>query len=194
MRHGLTDWNVAHKLQGNTDVPLNEIGRQMAKEAREKYREISFDLCYCSPLSRARETAELVLEGRDLSIQADDRLMEIGFGVYEGIENCLQIPDCPVNVFFLHPEQYVTPVEGGESLEDLYRRTGAFLKEVIQPQLALGKDILIVGHGAMNSSIICQMKKIPVEQFWSVGMKHCKLLPVEIEKQEKEKQGADYDK
>ena len=63
-----------------------------------------------------------------------------------------------------------------DSLKDLYARTGAFLKEVIEPQLRQGKDILIVGHGAMNASIVCQIKDIPVKDFWSVKMKNAELV------------------
>jgi probable phosphoglycerate mutase len=42
--------------------------------------------------------------------------------------------------------------------------------------LAEGKDILIVGHGAMNLSIVCQIKGIPIEKFWSTEIKNCKLM------------------
>ena len=128
MRHGKTDWNVLHKLQGRTDIPLNEEGRRMAEAAREQYKEINFDVCYCSSLIRARETAQIFLKGRDIPIICDDRLMEMSFGVYEGTENSFQIPDCPVNVLFKDPANY-KPVEGGESFEELFARTGEFLKE-----------------------------------------------------------------
>ena len=50
MRHGKTDWNAMRKLQGRTDIPLNEEGRQMAEHARTEYADIHFDICYCSPL------------------------------------------------------------------------------------------------------------------------------------------------
>lgn len=176
MRHGKTDWNAKHKLQGRTDIPLNDEGRRMAEKAREEYKDIHFDVCYCSPLIRAKETAEIVLRGRNIPVITDERLQEMSFGVYEGIENSFAIPDCPINVFFHHPEQYKTPVEGAESLDELYKRTGAFLKEVVEPQLEQGKDVLIVGHGAMNSSIVCQVKKLPVEKFWSEGIENCKLM------------------
>lgn len=175
MRHGKTEWNELHKLQGRTDIPLNEEGRRMAEQAREKYRDVSFDICYCSPLIRARETAEIVLQGRNIPILYDDRLMEMNFGVYEGTRNCLQILDSPVRVLFKDPAHYVA-VEGGESLEELYARTGAFLKEVVEPELEAGKDVLIVGHGAMNSSILCQVRKVPVEHFWDAGIENCKLM------------------
>lgn len=175
MRHGKTGWNALHKLQGRTDIPLNEDGIAMAQKAREEYRDVHFDVCYCSPLIRAKQTAQILLESRDVPIIFDDRLVEMSFGVYEGTENYFDDTSSAINVLFKNPEKYITPVEGAESLEQLYARTGEFLKEVVEPQLAQGKDILIVGHGAMNSSIICQVLDIPVEQFWSAGIENCKL-------------------
>ena len=71
MRHGKTDWNAVHKLRGKTDVPLNEEGRQMVEEAGKRYRDTHFDVCYCSPLIWARETAEAVLRGRVVPIITD---------------------------------------------------------------------------------------------------------------------------
>lgn len=176
MRHGRTEWNARHKLQGRTDIPLSEEGRAMAEKAGRECAGVHFDVCYCSPLIRARETARLVLKGRDVPIIADARLAEMSFGIYEGIENSFQIPDCPVNVIFQHPEAYVTPFEGAESFGDLYARTGDFLESVVHPLMEQGKDVLIVGHGAMNSSIVCQIRGIPLERFWSVGIENCKLM------------------
>lgn len=176
MRHGKTEWNILHKLQGRTDIPLCEEGRQMAVRAREEYRSVHFDVCYCSPLARAVETAHLVLEGRGIPILQDNRLIEMGFGDYEGIENSFQIPDCPVNIIFQEPENYVESIGGSETFEELFQRTGEFLKEIIEPQLQEGRDILIVGHGAMNSSIVCQRRGMSRKDFWSAGLQQCKLL------------------
>lgn len=176
MRHGKTDWNEEHKLQGRTDIPLNSDGRLMAENARYEYADVHFDVCYCSPLVRAKETAEILLRGRNIPIITDDRLVEMSFGVYEGTENCFQKTDSPISVLFFHPEKYTVPVEGGESFEQLFARTGEFLREIVRPLLEQGKDILIVGHGAMNSSIVCQVRGIPLEKFWSAGIENCKLM------------------
>lgn len=176
MRHGKTDWNEKHKLQGRVDIPLNEYGRAMAEKAREEYRDVHIDVCYCSPLIRAKETAEILLKGRNIPIITDERLKEMGFGIYEGSENAFDNPYCEMNVFFRSPEQYTKAVEGGESLKELYARTGEFISEVVEPLLKEKKDILIVGHGAMNSSIICQIKNMPIEKFWSAGIENCKLM------------------
>ena len=117
MRHGQTDWNIVHKLQGRTDIPLNEKGRQMAKEACQKYQDINIDKCFCSPLQRARETAELMLEGRNISIELDDRLQEMSFGNFEGEENIFDKPDHPMFTLFKKPAEYVA-CEGAEKLEE----------------------------------------------------------------------------
>ena len=84
IRHGETDYNKMKRNQGQIDIPLNEYGRELARKTREGLAEVPFDLCLCSPLSRARETAEIILEGRDIPIITDERLIEISFGRYEG--------------------------------------------------------------------------------------------------------------
>lgn len=176
MRHGETDWNTRHKLQGRTDVPLNEAGVAKAERARYKYRDVHFDVCYCSPLNRARKTAEIVLSGRNVPIIPDDRLLEMSFGIYEGMEYSFDDPPYPVDVIFKWPERYIIPVEGGENFHSLFSRTGEFLKEVAEPQVEKGRAVLIVGHAAMNSSIICRIKGIPIEKFWSARMENCELM------------------
>ena len=176
MRHGITDWNVKHKLQGRTDIPLNEEGINMARRAAKEYENVHFDVCFASPLCRAKETAEILLKNRNIPIITDDRLMEMGFGSYEGIENSFKIPDCPINVLFHHPEDYKESVGGAETFDELFKRTKDFLSDKVDPLLVDGKDILIVGHGAMNSSIVCQRKDLPINQFWSAGIENCKLM------------------
>ena len=176
VRHGRTDWNDQKRLQGQTDIPLNDTGRAMAKEAGERYADIPFDICFSSPLCRAKETAELLLQGRDVPIRFDDRLKEMAFGEYEGVAQSFSIPNCPVNEFFFHPAEYTEAVPGGENVNELLGRTGSFYKEEVVPLLREGKNVLIVGHGAMNLSFICNVWELPTEDFWRTGIENCKLL------------------
>ena len=191
MRHGRTDWNERNKLQGRTDIPLNAAGRKMAEEAAAVYKNVPLDVCYCSPLARARQTAEIFLKNRNIPIITDDRLVEMSFGIYEGMENPAKATDspirtffteqsaraldCPINILFKEPEKYKA-VEGGESIEKLFERTGDFLRNVVEPQLEDGKNIVIIGHGAMNSGIICQVRGLSTEHFWDAGINQCELL------------------
>lgn len=99
----------------------------------------------------------------------------MGFGIYEGIENSFAIKDCPINSLFKNPEDYVT-VEGGESFEQLFARTGEFIDNVVMPQVNSGKDILIVGHGAMNCSIIAKFRGTPLDKFWYGMTDNCQVV------------------
>jgi len=176
IRHGRTDWNDMHKLQGRTDTELNEDGIRMAERAAKEYGEIHFDVCYCSPLKRAKQTAEILLNGRDVPIIFDERLAEMSFGICEGDEYAFTDPESPVYVFFNDPANYDSPPEGAESIKELFERTGGFIREVIDPLLADDKDVLIVGHGAMNSSIVCQIKGRGPADFWNEGIENCRLI------------------
>lgn len=178
LRHGKTEWNKLRKLQGRTDIPLCDEGRVMAEEAAREYADVHFDVCYSSPLIRARETAQIILKGRDVPIHTDDRLKEMGFGIYEGIERSFEKPDCPINVLFNDPENYIAPADAGESLDELYTRTKSFMDEVITPLRKAGKDVLIVGHGALNSCMLTQAKGMPRKEFWSHGIVQCKIMPL----------------
>ena len=64
VRHGETDWNKVKRIQGQVDIPLNQFGKRLAEETAEGLRDIPFDLCISSPLSRAHETARIILYGK----------------------------------------------------------------------------------------------------------------------------------
>ena len=176
MRHGRTDWNNLRKIQGHTDIPLNAEGRAMAEKAREECQNVPLDVCYCSPLLRARETAEIVLRGRDIPIIPDERLQEMSFGDFEGTPFCFSGTGSAVGVIFQTPEKYTASVGGAETFDHLFARTGEFLRDVALPLTAEGKDVLIVGHWAMNLSIVSQLRQLPRADFWQPKMENCKLI------------------
>ena len=84
MRHGQTDWNLAGKAQGRTDIELNDTGIEQAKQAKKQIDNYKIDLIICSPLKRARKTAEIINEAINCQIISDERIIERGFGNIEG--------------------------------------------------------------------------------------------------------------
>lgn len=84
VRHGETDWNLQERMQGQADNPLNDTGRKQAKIVADKLREINFDAAFSSTLCRAAATAEIILGQQKDLLQKDARVMEIGFGPWEG--------------------------------------------------------------------------------------------------------------
>ena len=175
IRHGKTDWNAALKLQGRTDIPLNAEGIRMAEAAHDAVSKIDFDICYSSPLIRAYDTAKILLANTSTPIIKDQRLIELGFGKYEGINNTYSNPEYPISILFNNPEAYIA-TEDAESLDMLFERTKNFLDEEIFPKLELNKNILIVGHGAMNCALISNIKGYERKDFWKDMTGNCELV------------------
>lgn len=84
LRHGQTEWNIAGKIQGKTDIPLNETGLFQAECLAEGMKDKTLCAVYSSPLLRARQTAELLAEKKGLSVQVLPELCEVDFGLWEG--------------------------------------------------------------------------------------------------------------
>lgn len=183
IRHGETDWNKTRKLQGQVDVPLNAFGRLLARETAPALAEVPFDVVYTSPLKRAKETAELVIGGRDIPIIEEPRLREIGFGEYEGLccsDEGWNIPDEGFRHFFDAPEKYRAP-KGGESFEDISARLHNFLNELYQNKELQDKTILLSTHGAALCGILRLMKHAPLKDYWGGGVhKNCAVSIAEV--------------
>lgn len=84
LRHGQTDWNAEHRCIGQTDIPLNEAGREQAHLVARSPILRQVDGIVSSPLSRALETAQIVATSTHLPLIVDDRLTEANLGVFEG--------------------------------------------------------------------------------------------------------------
>lgn len=178
VRHGETLWNKDRRLQGSTDIQLSENGRALAIRTGEALKSIHFDRIYSSPLLRAYDTACLIKGDRDIEVIKDERLREVCFGNLEGknIDEMLANSHSHFRHFFDAPEKYV-PDERGEALENLCERTADFMDKVIMPVADTMERIMIVGHGAMNKSIMCYIKKHEIDKFWSGGLqRNCNVI------------------
>ncbi len=184
IRHGETDANKRKSLQGRTDISLNEYGRELARITAEGLKNINFDYIFTSPLKRARETAEIIRGNRETSIIEREEILEISFGEYEGLcfgkEN-FTIPDPEFMNFFSKPECYKT-APGGESLEEVITRTGAFLQELMQDEKYQDKTILLSTHGCALKACLANVQKQPLAEFWGTGVhKNCAVSLVEVQ-------------
>jgi probable phosphoglycerate mutase len=85
IRHGQTNWNFEKRLQGSTDIPLNDTGREQARAAVAVLDGVDWEVIVSSPLSRARETAAIIAAGLDIELgPAYDELVERDYGQGEG--------------------------------------------------------------------------------------------------------------
>ena len=140
VRHGETDWNLKHKMQGQVDVPLNSTGLKQAEKLRERLKNYDFDICYCSPLKRAVETAKIATDGRT-KIIFDDNLKERSYGKLEGKYS--------VDDF---NQELDASQDGMESIKDLLARSQKVL-ERLKAENPPDAKILVVGHGTMFKAL-----------------------------------------
>lgn len=85
IRHGETDWNVAKRIQGQTDVSLNETGRSQALAMALNAAHYEFSAVYSSDLERALDTAKMVADRRGLMVNSLPQLRERHFGIFQGL-------------------------------------------------------------------------------------------------------------
>ena len=169
LRHGETAWNTEARLQGQKDMELNEHGIRLAQMTAENMKDVHVDICYTSPLKRARKTAELVLKGRNVPILDDARLMEISFGAYEGLCCSKKNPEVPpefMDAFYNHPMQYEAP-KGGETFGQLCDRVKDFIDWLVHQDELQDKTVLLSCHGCSSRALLRVMEgeRAP-ENFW----------------------------
>jgi len=150
VRHGQTDWNLARRIQGSTDIPLNDTGREDARWAAEKLAAETHHAVYTSPLLRARETAEIIAERLGLEIAGvvpDIREREFGDG--EG----MLVPDYIETYGDWHAE-----VPGAESLHEVGERAisalHAIAREARRRSSPRAESVIVVAHGGVIRAVI----------------------------------------
>ena len=178
IRHGETALNAKGVMQGRINEPLNENGRNLAALTGRGMQGIRFDACISSPLSRALETAELVLResGSDLSIRTDDRLLEMDFGDIDARE-ITEMGEESMS-FFMAPFQF-PGFPNGESIRGLCERTQPFLKELIAKDD--GKTYLISTHGCAMRAMTNYLMESPSDFWLGHAPYNCSLTIVEAE-------------
>ena len=184
VRHGETDWNKERKVQGHSDIPLNEYGRHLAEETAEGLKDVCFALAYTSPLKRAEETAKILLRDRKTPLIIDRRIKELGFGDYEGM--CCSgkekdVRSMEFNKFFKDTANYI-PKGEGETIQQLYKRIGSFLAEICTRTDLEGKNILVSTHGAAMTALLNIIRKnTEIKEFWKYEVPpNCAVTIVEI--------------
>ncbi len=169
IRHGETDWNTVKRLQGNTDIPLNEKGIRDAEiTAQALDREgIRFDIAFTSHLSRAVRTCEILSAASGCKIVEDRRICEVCFGEAEGktLDELKADPKyANVVCWFTAPEKFV-PEYGVESFEHFFARLRNFIDTEILPLEGKAETVLIASHGGVVRGITNILSGSGIEDF-----------------------------
>jgi broad specificity phosphatase PhoE len=144
VRHGETEWSKNGRHTSRTDLPLLESGVERARKLRPTLAEFSFARVLCSPLQRARQTAELAGFGERLEITPD--LTEWDYGDYEGLTSDAIWKDRP------DWKLWTDGAPGGESPEAVAARADAVIAEAVQAD----GDVLIFAHGHILRVVVAR--------------------------------------
>jgi probable phosphoglycerate mutase len=139
IRHGITDWNIEGRAQGQTDIPLNEMGRKQALALAERLKMEEWDIVYASDLSRAKETAEIVGRALELQVHTDQRLREMYCGEIEGTTEEERVTRWGTD--------WKSISLGVEDDESIIARGVSFATYIREKYI--NKRVLVVSHGAL---------------------------------------------
>jgi probable phosphoglycerate mutase len=153
VRHGETDWNAAHRLQGASDVPLNENGRAQARAAAPVLASIApVKTIVASDLSRAQETAHIIADAMGADVVTDARLRERSYGVWEGLPEDVRRAE--------HGEEHTRWEQGLEPIVEGYEGHDSVAERALA---AVADDVtgagthMLVAHGSTIRVLICAL-------------------------------------
>jgi broad specificity phosphatase PhoE len=177
VRHGETEWNAQRRYQGQSDVPLSDLGKRQAELVAERLAGQRIDAVYASDLERAWETARMIVEKSGLEVTSEPRLRELKFGILEGLtfdEAQAQYPE----MIAAWLEDFHRPPEGGETIDLFNARVVSLLEELKQKHDE--QVVLLVAHGGPLSEILRVALELSPEKRWYLEMENASQSEVLI--------------
>jgi len=170
-RHGETDWNVEHRLQGWTDTPLNATGRRQAMELAETLKGVRLDAIYSSTLQRSRTTAEAVA-GSAMTVTSLPGLRERNYGRFQG--GLDTDPEYQRRV-----SAWDDAMDGGESMDQLLARARDSVDQIRREHPS--GNVLIVAHRITNQVILRALLDLTPEQALTIQQANDEVYLVEFD-------------
>jgi broad specificity phosphatase PhoE len=164
VRHGETDWNRQMRVQGRSDVELNETGRRQVQALASALKEESFEAIYASPLKRSLQTAQAINLFHGVEIEVDDGLKELDVGDFDGLRGDeLRARFSSFWQRWTSDEAASVRFPHGESLQQLRRRAWAALQRINQRHRH--GAVVAVSHYFVITSIICETMGLDLSRF-----------------------------
>lgn len=168
VRHGESLWNVEKRICGSIDIPLTDRGRAMAKETGEiiKKQGLVIHRVLSSPLSRARETAEIISSIIGIRVEVEPRLTEQNFGEWEGRK------DFNKDEFVNAKKSFALSYNGGESMMKTAQRVYNLLDEIKEDA---SRNYLLVAHNGISRFIQSYFFDMTNDEFASFCVPNCSI-------------------
>lgn len=171
-RHGETTWNVLNKICGRTDAPLTPHGIEQAHALAQKLCGTQIDTIISSPLSRAKETAQIIQSVCGGELLVDERLIEQDYGIFEGEDRFSE-------AFLANKRQFACRYPSGESMMMLAHRVYGLLDELKTDNHDTDnhdKTVLLVCHNGVCRVIHTYFHDLTNEEYAQFSLENCGLL------------------
>jgi probable phosphoglycerate mutase len=168
IRHGQTDWNVATRIQGETDIGLNATGLEQARRLAQVLADEALDHVISSDLARARDTAAALAQATGAALRIDAGLRERGFGIFEGLTFDEIAQRHPQGAKRWRRRDPDFGPEGGETLQAFFDRSVQTVARLAAQHQ--GESIALVAHGGVLDCLYRAATRLPLQapRTWQV--------------------------
>lgn len=188
VRHGLSQANIDKIVAGHFDTPLVDIGRKQAKETASLLKDITFHHAHGSPLQRAKETLEIILEElhQNISPTYHDELKERNWGAVEGKSAAREDRERlftreEIDSWFTWDGRGPARLPSVESYKDMSERIVPFFDTQILPKLKAGQNVLVVSHNGISKPLQRHIEDIAHEKTHSLNLRNCEVKLYEFD-------------
>lgn len=178
IRHGETSWNAEGRVQGQTDVPLSEVGHAQARAVASVFAGRRFGALYSSDLQRVTQTAQPAAQALGLEIRVEPLLRERHYGMFEALtyaEVKLRFPEEYAR-FRAHDPEF--DFRGGEGLRLFFERSVRCLGEIAARHA--GEEVLVFTHGGVLDMAYRHAKRLGLATKRDFEIPNAALNQIEI--------------
>lgn len=162
LRHGATPPNTQHRFIGSTDISLSRVGRQQLKVVAAQLGTYGLTRCFCSPMRRCRQTADIVLADADVRAEMLPELREIDFGSWEGL-TFGEVPSAArkgIERWAKFDPDFCFP--GGERLGDFTARVKRAARQI---SFVAEDKVIVITHGGVIRLLTCHFLGLPMRKY-----------------------------
>ena len=172
-RHGETAWNQDKIIRGNYDIGLNDTGKAQARLLAQVFKNRKIDAAYSSPMSRARQTAEISLSAQNITPEIDERLLEINYGDWTGKRESEVAEQWPeeYNTWNTSPQNANFP--NGESLREVHKRAFEAMEEIALKHN--NQTVALFAHRVVNQLLVLAVLESELDRFRIILQDNCCL-------------------
>ncbi len=180
VRHGQTEWNRIERFRGQADVPLNQTGLAQAEATGQRIAdEWQPTAIYAGPLSRTMRTAEAVGACCHLPVSAEQRLVDINYGEWQGLTPDEVRERWPEELSAWYNAPHLARIPNGETLENLRIRAMSAVNDLVARHL--DQTIVLVSHTVVNRIILLGVLGLGNDRFWRLRQDTCAINVFEVE-------------